>query len=56
MAKILISPKNGSFPAFEMEGRLTCKVIDGLVVYFIAGHSFPGEIVTIVICAGDEET
>lgn len=49
MAKVLITPvKSSGVEPYELEGTLTSKVFDGETIYYIAGGSYPAEIVTIL--------
>lgn len=47
MSKILVTPKTIGIKSFTVEGRLTSEIVDGERIYYIAGQSFPAEIVTV---------
>lgn len=48
MSRILITPLTSNIEPFEVEGTLTTKEIDGSLIYYIGGRSFPAEIVTVM--------
>ena len=53
MARFFITPKNPNVKPFSIEGDYTSKCVDGELIYYIGGGSYPEEIAQLL---DDDET